>query len=142
MQQGLRMWRAEVAGLARKVEVAKDRLPTWPSDKLTVLAESPSAFYDLMPPQLIEQVLQFTDSCWKRLLSERARWLCIMVLHCWCQSPHGEICHSIMLPASDAAKLWQHRSKLLIMYKAMQPVISQPCMSQSCLQQGWCKTLL
>ena len=50
------MWRAEVAGLARKIEVARDRLPTWPADKLTVLSESPSAFYDLMPPQLVEQV--------------------------------------------------------------------------------------
>ena len=56
MQQGLRLWRAEVAGLARKIEVARDRLPAWPSDKLMVLSESPSAFYDLMPPQLVEQV--------------------------------------------------------------------------------------
>ncbi|CAL8468957.1 g8498 [Coccomyxa elongata] len=40
----------------RKVEVAKDRLPSWPHDKLTVLAEQPSIFYDLMNEAMMEQV--------------------------------------------------------------------------------------
>ncbi len=48
--------RADLRLYMRKVEVAKDRLPSWPHDKLTVLAEQPSIFYDLMTEAMMEQV--------------------------------------------------------------------------------------
>lgn len=38
------------------MDVAKDRLPTWPHDKLIVLAEQPSIFYDLMTETMVDQV--------------------------------------------------------------------------------------
>ena len=47
---------ADLRLYTRKVEVAKDRLPSWPHDKLTVLAEQPSIFYDLMNETMMEQV--------------------------------------------------------------------------------------
>ncbi|CAL5221103.1 g3236 [Coccomyxa viridis] len=40
----------------RKVDVTRDKIPGWPHDKLTVLAEQSSVFYDLMTPELLEQV--------------------------------------------------------------------------------------
>ena len=47
---------AELTGLTRKLEPAKDRLPTWPSSGLTVLGEHSSHLHDLMPPSVIENV--------------------------------------------------------------------------------------
>ena len=43
----------------RKVEVAKDRIPGWPSERLIVLAEHSSIFYDLMSDSVVEQVRHF-----------------------------------------------------------------------------------
>ena len=56
MQPWPRLLGAEFAGLAHKVEVARDRILAWPSSKLSVLAEHSALFYDLMPPQVVEQV--------------------------------------------------------------------------------------
>lgn len=42
------------------MEVTRDKIPNWPHDKLTVLAEQSSVFYDLMTPELVEQVLALT----------------------------------------------------------------------------------
>ncbi len=36
--------------------MTRDKIPGWPHDKLTVLAEQSSVFYDLMTPELLEQV--------------------------------------------------------------------------------------
>lgn len=49
---------ADVKTFCRKVEVAKDRIPGWPSERLTVLAEHSSTFYDLMSDSVVEQVRQ------------------------------------------------------------------------------------
>lgn len=46
----------DVEKMAKRVEVAKDRIAAWPSDQLMVYAEHPSLFYDLMTDQLLEQV--------------------------------------------------------------------------------------
>lgn len=53
---------ADLKLFTRKVDVTKDRIPNWPHDKLTVLAEQPSIFYDLMTDVMLEQV------CWTGLL--------------------------------------------------------------------------
>ena len=37
--------------------MTRDKIPNWPHDKLTVLAEQSSVFYDLMMPELVEQVI-------------------------------------------------------------------------------------
>lgn len=47
---------ADLKLYTRKVEVAKDRIPNWPHEKLTVLAEQPSIFYDLMSEAMLDQV--------------------------------------------------------------------------------------
>ncbi len=47
---------ADLKLYTRKVEVTRDKIPSWPHDKLTVLAEQSSIFYDLMVPELVEQV--------------------------------------------------------------------------------------
>ena len=47
---------ADLRLYTRKVEVTRDRIPNWPHDKLTVLAEQSSVFYDLMTPEVLEQV--------------------------------------------------------------------------------------
>lgn len=47
---------ADLKLYTRNVDVAKDRIPSWPHDKLTVLAEQPSIFYDLMTDVMLEQV--------------------------------------------------------------------------------------
>lgn len=39
----------------RRVEVAKDRVAGWPAERLTVLAEHSSVFYDLMSDGVLEQ---------------------------------------------------------------------------------------
>jgi hypothetical protein len=46
----------DVRTFAHPVTVAKNKMPTWPSDKLTVLAEHSSLFYDLMNDQMLESV--------------------------------------------------------------------------------------
>lgn len=46
----------DLKAFTRKVEVSKDRIPTWPHDQLTVLAESASIFYDLMTEAMVDQV--------------------------------------------------------------------------------------
>ena len=48
--------RADVRKLARKMEVSRDRIASWPSDKLVIHAEHSSVFYDLMPEHIQEQV--------------------------------------------------------------------------------------
>ena len=53
--------RAEVRKLARKMEVSRDRIASWPSDKLVIYAEHSSVFYDLMPEHIQEQVLHGTS---------------------------------------------------------------------------------
>lgn len=45
----------DIEKFAKRVEVTRDRIATWPSD-LVVYAEHPSIFYDLMTDQLLEQV--------------------------------------------------------------------------------------
>ena len=44
----------DVQALARPIDVDKRRLPSFPSDKLTVWAESASVFYDLMTDKVID----------------------------------------------------------------------------------------
>ena len=51
---------ADLRLYTRKVEVARDRIPNWPHEKLSVLAEQPSIFYDLLTPELLEQVCTLT----------------------------------------------------------------------------------
>ena len=48
---------ADLKLYTRKVEVTRDKIPSWPHDRLTVMAEQSSVFYDLMTPELVEQVL-------------------------------------------------------------------------------------
>ena len=48
---------ADLKLYTRRVEVTRDKIPSWPHDKLTVLAEQSSIFYDLMIPELVEQVI-------------------------------------------------------------------------------------
>ena len=47
---------AELAGLTRKLEVGRERLPTWPGDRLTVLGEHSSHLHDLVPASAVENV--------------------------------------------------------------------------------------
>lgn len=47
---------ADLKLYTRKVEVTRDKIPNWPHDKLTVLAEQSSVFYDLMTLEILEQV--------------------------------------------------------------------------------------
>lgn len=37
--------------------MTRDKIANWPHDKLTVMAEQSAVFYDLMTPELVEQVL-------------------------------------------------------------------------------------
>jgi hypothetical protein len=53
--------RADVKAFTRKVEVAKDRIPSWPHESLTVLAEHSSVFYDLMTDAMMDQVCAFAS---------------------------------------------------------------------------------
>ncbi len=46
----------DIETFARRVDVTRDRIATWPSDSLAVFAEHPSIFYDLMTDQLLDQV--------------------------------------------------------------------------------------
>ena len=46
----------DIEKFARRVEVARDRIATWPGDALAVFAEHPSIFYDLMTEQLLSEV--------------------------------------------------------------------------------------
>ncbi|KAK9811206.1 hypothetical protein WJX73_010422 [Symbiochloris irregularis] len=46
----------ELEELTKKIEVGRDRIPSWPSDKLSVLAEHSSTLYDLLSHDLIDQV--------------------------------------------------------------------------------------
>ena len=46
----------DIEKFARRVEVGKDRIATWPGDVLAVFAEHPSIFYDLMTDQLLNEV--------------------------------------------------------------------------------------
>jgi hypothetical protein len=47
---------ADVRTFAHVVAVGKNKMPNWPSDKLTVLAEHSSIFYDIMTEQLLDAV--------------------------------------------------------------------------------------
>ena len=50
--------------LAHKIDVSRERLPGWPSDKLTVLTEHSSVLYDIVPDQLMEQVcIKLLQAC-------------------------------------------------------------------------------
>ena len=42
--------------MTHRIEVTKDRLPDWPSDKLAVHGEHSTIFYDLVTEQLYNQV--------------------------------------------------------------------------------------
>ena len=46
----------DIETFARRLDVTRDRIATWPSDSLVVFAEHPSLFYDLMTDQLLDQV--------------------------------------------------------------------------------------
>jgi len=46
----------DVRKLTRKLEVTRDKLPSWPSDKLVVHTEHSSLFYDIMSEGIVEQV--------------------------------------------------------------------------------------
>ena len=47
---------AELEELAHKIDVHRDKLPGWPSEKLTVIAEHSSNLYELVPDQIMDQV--------------------------------------------------------------------------------------
>ena len=67
---------ADVRKLARKMEVSRDRIATWPLDKLVIYAEHSSVFYDLMPEHIQEQVLHGTIC-----LSLECRLVCLLEPH-------------------------------------------------------------
>ncbi len=46
----------DIETFTRRVEVARDRIASWPADTLAVFAEHPSVFYDLMTDQLMNEV--------------------------------------------------------------------------------------
>lgn len=46
----------DVVTFTKQITVAKDRLPTWPAEKLTVLAEHSSVFYDLFSDSKLQQL--------------------------------------------------------------------------------------
>ena len=50
---------ADVRNLTRKMEVGRDKLSTWPSDKLVVYAEHSSLFHDIMTEQMADQARQY-----------------------------------------------------------------------------------
>jgi hypothetical protein len=58
MLGGCECWRlrADLTTFTRKLEVPRERLPGWPGERLTVLAEQASVFYDLLTPDLMELV--------------------------------------------------------------------------------------
>jgi len=45
-----------VRKLTRKLEVTRDKIASWPSDKLQVYSEQSSIFYDIMTNYLVDQV--------------------------------------------------------------------------------------
>ena len=47
---------SDLATFARTVEVAQDRLPGWPADRLVVLAEHSSLLYDTVTESIMEKV--------------------------------------------------------------------------------------
>ncbi|KAK9828483.1 hypothetical protein WJX72_000239 [[Myrmecia] bisecta] len=53
---------ADIVKFARKIEINRERCPSWPADKLAVYAEHSSVFYELMPEPLLEQV--FNRATW------------------------------------------------------------------------------
>lgn len=80
----------------RKVEVAKDRLPSWPHEKLTVLAEQPSIFYDLMNDAMMEQVFG------RAAFEESGRYFRAMRLTSEGEGKHKQIAQfSFALPPPD-----------------------------------------
>lgn len=52
--------------------MTRDKIPSWPHDKLTVLAEQSSVFYDLMIPELVEQVIILLQFHLRRKLGQIA----------------------------------------------------------------------
>lgn len=46
----------DVRKLTRKLEVTRDKIASWPSDKLQVYSEQSSIFYDIMTNYLVDQV--------------------------------------------------------------------------------------
>ena len=46
---------ADVKTFCHRVEVTRDRIAAWPSERLAVLAEHSSVFYDLMSDSVLEQ---------------------------------------------------------------------------------------
>jgi len=55
----------DIEAFARRVEVARDRIATWPGDTLSVFAEHPSVFYDLMTDQLLNEVCALPRRSWR-----------------------------------------------------------------------------
>ena len=49
----------DIEKFGRRVEVGRDRIAAWPNDALSVFAEHPSVFYDLMTDQLLNEVRIF-----------------------------------------------------------------------------------
>ena len=47
------------------MEVGREKLASWPSEKLAVHAEHSSLFFDIMTDQIVDQVRTIT--CWTRL---------------------------------------------------------------------------
>ena len=47
---------ADLKTYTRKLEVSREKLPGWPSDRLTVLVEQAAVFYDIMTPDIMERV--------------------------------------------------------------------------------------
>lgn len=50
-----KLWPVDVRNLAHKMEINRDKLPAWPSDRLLVYAEHSSLFYDIMTDQMADQ---------------------------------------------------------------------------------------
>ncbi len=46
---------SDLDAFTKTLDVAKDRLPRWPGDRLVVLAEHSSLFYDVMTESLMDQ---------------------------------------------------------------------------------------
>jgi hypothetical protein len=56
--------------------VSKEQIPSWPQEKLTVLAEHSSIFYDLMTSSMLEQVTALRRA---RVIPRQSRWVGLSV---------------------------------------------------------------
>lgn len=52
----LNLLAADIRKLTHKMEVGRDKVPSWPADKLVVHAEHSNLFYDIITDKIVEQV--------------------------------------------------------------------------------------